>query len=173
MRRHPLFSLFAAAAVVTGVLAACSKQDTTTSRSPDATWVKKLHRGELSAIDSYDAAIAKFPGMTAIDLAKMRADHMDSADRLRGRIVALGATPDTSAGPWGDWAEAITKGGAAFGEDAGLRALQAGEQHGKNEYNQALNDDSVDAATKQIIRDVLLPRQEEHLAAISRAVKTN
>jgi hypothetical protein len=171
MRRIALPLMIAAAAA----LSACSREDSRTSgsRTPDVAEVKKLHRGELSAIDSYDEAIRKLPDAKAVDLAKIKADHVDAAERLRSRIVALGGTPDASAGPWGDWAEAVTKTGAAFGEDAGLRALQAGEKHGKNEYEQALRDDDVDAETKQVIRDVLLPRQEEHLSAIQRAIKTN
>jgi bacterioferritin (cytochrome b1) len=169
MRRSVLPLLFVAFALV---VAACSKQDTT-SRTPDLAKLKKLHRGELAAIDSYDEAIKKFPSFTGVDLAKIRADHADAAERLRGRIVALAGTPDLTAGPWGDWSEAVTKAGSAFGEDAGLRALQAGEQHGKNEYNEALSNAAVDADTKQIIRDVLLPRQEEHLTTLKAAIKSN
>jgi hypothetical protein len=171
MRR--IMSLLTVVAVVAAA-AACSKQDGTTSRSsPDTSKLKKLHRGELSAVDSYAEAIRKLPNVTAIDLDKFRQDHADAAERLRSRIVALGATPDGSAGAWGDWAEAVTKGGAAFGEDAGLRARQAGEKHGENEYEEALRNDDVDAETKQIIRDVLLPRQKEHVSALQRAIKTN
>ena len=168
MRRIVLPLLIAAAAV----FASCSKQDSA-PRSPDAAKLKKLHRGELSAVNSYDEAIGKMPSLKSVDLAKIRADHADAAERLRGRILALGVSPDSTAGPWGDWAEAVTKAGAAFGEDAGLRALQAGERHGKSEYEEALKNPDVDAESKQIIRDVLLPRQEEHLAAIQAGIKTN
>ena len=171
MRR--IVSLLTVVAVAL-VASACSRQDGTTSRSnPDTAKLKKLHRGELSAIDSYAEAIKKLPNTTAVDLEKFRQDHADAAERLRSRIVALGATPDASAGVWGDWAETVTKAGAAFGEDAGLRALQSGEKHGENEYEEALRKDDVDAETKQMIRDVLLPRQKEHIAALGRAVKTN
>lgn len=140
---------------------------------PDISVVRSLHRGELAAVDSYDAALQKFPSLAAVDLARIRADHADSADLLRARVISLGATPDASAGPWGFWSEAVTKAGAAFGEDAGIAALKMGENHGEREYRQALDDKSVDAETKRLIRETLLPRLVEHVTALEKGQKSN
>jgi hypothetical protein len=148
---------------------ACSERKTTTS---DTAKLKSLHRGEMSAIASYDDAIKRFPSFQKLDLAKLRADHADSAERLRGRIVALNATPDDKAGAWGTWAEAVEKAAAAFGQDAALRALEAGEKHGQNDYEEALNDSSVDGTSKDLIRGTLLPRQQEHVKALQTARET-
>ncbi|HVG93403.1 MAG TPA: DUF2383 domain-containing protein [Planctomycetota bacterium] len=169
MRRIALPLMIAVAAL----LVACGQPTGGTKSSPDISKVKKLHRGELSAIDSYDEALRKLPNLTTIDLATIKAHHSDSAERLRGRIVALGGSPDASAGPWSDWAEGVTKAGAAFGEDAGLRALRAGERHGRNEYAEALDASDVDAETKTLIRDILLPRQDEHIRILDGGIKTN
>ena len=57
-----------------------------------------------------------------------------------------------------------------LGDAAALRALKTGEQFGVNQYEQALVDDRVSMECKDLIRQVLLPRQREHIQAIDRVI---
>jgi len=59
-----------------------------------------------------------------------------------------------------------------LGESPALTILQQGEQHGINEYEQALDDDDLSESVKDLIRDTLLPAQREHLVILERC-KTN
>ena len=69
--------------------------------------VLSLHRGELSAVSTYDQALAKVEKESfKSDLQKLRDDHRDAADKLADRVKALGGTPDTAGGRVGRLDEA-------------------------------------------------------------------
>ncbi len=48
-----------------------------------------------------------------------------------------------------------------------LKHSVKGEEHGLNEYKEALDDKNVSAHVKELIRTDLLPKQEEHISIIS------
>ncbi len=123
--------------------------------------LNKLIRGEVSAVETYRQAIAK-EGSPSEALSSIQADHADAADRLRERVRALGGTPSTDSGPWGDLAKALEGTAKVFGNDAAIAALKSGEKHGVSEYEEALADSALDTASKDLIRNTLLPRQGEH-----------
>lgn len=127
----------------------------------------KLLRGELSAIETYQQALEKFAGSPeSHTLQEILADHEDSAILLRSHLADMGATPDTDSGAWGSFAKAVEGTAKLFGETAALQALKEGEQHGINEYEEALDDDGVMAEAKATIRGTLLPRLQAHLGAL-------
>jgi hypothetical protein len=129
--------------------------------------VKSLHRGELSAVATYEDVLKKNDTQAwRADLERMLADHRDAAERLRGRVVAVGATPDTSAGVWGGWTELLAKSAAAIGDAAARDILKQGEKHGVNVYEEALKDSTIDSETAALIRDVLLPKAREHVTSL-------
>ena len=126
-----------------------------------------LLRGEISAIETYSHAIHKFPGSTAeSDLQDMRSDHLDSVETLRELITDLGGNPSTDSGPWGGFAKTVENVAALFGDSSAMAALQQGEEHGVSEYEEALEDKSIDAEIKEVIRDELLPPLREHIATL-------
>jgi hypothetical protein len=128
--------------------------------------VQSLHRGELAAIATYDQAIEKIERADArATLGRLRDEHRAAADSLKARVVALAGTPATEAGPWGQWTKLVTGASGALGEDAMLGTLKAGEKHGIDEYEDALADAEVDAATKELARS-LLQKQRDHVAAL-------
>jgi len=128
---------------------------------------KSLHRGELSAITTYEDALKKnnTPAWTAT-FERIKREHQDAADRLRARVTALNGTPDTTAGAWGGWATVVAKGATAIGDGAARDALRLGEQHGVSEYDEALKSAKVDEDTKSLIRGTLLPFAKEHVTAL-------
>ena len=141
------------------------KTSTNSGATIDTAKIKSLHRGEMAAVAAYDDVIGKTTEASWKDVHdRIRKDHADAAALLRDRVSAVGATPDTSAGPWGGFAEAWATMGATISDAGGRDALKAGEKHGIDEYESALKSDKVDADTKTLIRDKLLPQQRQHVA---------
>jgi uncharacterized protein (TIGR02284 family) len=182
-----LASLLLAAAAVGTV--ACGDRDAeyTTTGSPTGTTAKnddtvnrtqggnaraqeldELLRGEISAVETYNQALNRFgsePG--ADELRRIRGEHQQAVDTLRGMVTSAGGTPSTSSGAWGGFAKAIEGAAKLFGNDAAFSALKEGEEHGLSEYDSALKDDDLTAADKDALRK-LFDRQKEHVQAIDR-----
>ena len=166
-------AVFALAGLLLAVAACDKKSDgTPTLARTGAEKVKSLHRGEMSAVATYEDVLKKNDTAAwRADLQRMLDEHKDSVDRLRQRVVALGATPDNSAGPWGGWAELVAKSAAAIGDTSARDALKAGEKHGLDDYEDALKDGKLEAETATLVRDTLIPRQREHIATLDKLVK--
>lgn len=131
-----------------------------------------LLRGELSAIETYSQALAKFVDDPArSSLEDIRFDHEASASRLRDHIAEMGAEPSTDSGAWGEFAKAVEGTAKIFGETAALEALERGENHGIDEYEKALRNPDVMDEIKTVIRARLLPVLTEHIAALKRLKK--
>lgn len=130
--------------------------------------VDELIRGELSAVKSIDAILGKITNENEkSQLYSIRQDHYQAVDKLKrfaGAEVKENAV-DT-AGPWGAFASAFTGGASFFGDKAALQALKVGEQHGLNEYKEAVKSADIDLGLKQVIQNDLLPQQENHLKTI-------
>jgi uncharacterized protein (TIGR02284 family) len=126
-----------------------------------------LFRGELSAIETYNKCIEKYPGepqTTALE--KIRDEHVHSANALRENVVSMGGQPDHSSGAWGDFARVVQSAADFFGEASALASLQEGEKYGCNEYEQALKNDEVMPECKDLIRAQLLPKILQHLVVL-------
>jgi bacterioferritin (cytochrome b1) len=171
MRSHlPVIALSALFALT---LAACGERQTGssgTAAAPKAVdRLNSLLRGELSAVETYRQAIAK-EGSASVELNRLRADHDDAASQLAARVKALGGVPATDPGVWGDFTKALEGAAKVFGNDAAMQALKAGEKLGTSSYERALDDADLDAASKDLIRNTLLPRQREHADVLQRRI---
>jgi hypothetical protein len=134
--------------------------------------VKSLHRGEMSAVATYEDVLKKNDTQSwRADLERMLGEHRDAASKLKARVTALGATPDSSAGVWGGWTELLAKSAAAIGDAAARDVLKTGEKHGLDDYEDALKNNAVDAETAAMIRDTFIPRQREHITTLDKLVK--
>jgi rubrerythrin len=126
-----------------------------------------LLRGELSAIETYDQALEKFETETERSTLQMiRSDHEASASRLREHIVAMGAEPSRDSGAWGSFAQAVEGTAKMLGESPALAALQQGEEHGIEEYEDALGNPDVMEEIKLVIRQELMPPLTEHVNSL-------
>lgn len=131
-----------------------------------------LLRGELSAVETYTQAIGKFDGeaeQTA--LRGIRSDHEKAAARLRAHIQDMNAEPSDGSGAWGGFVQALEGAAMLLGESPALAILERGEQHGIEEYKDALGNDDVMDEIKEVIRGQLLPSCAEHLATLGRLKK--
>jgi DNA-binding ferritin-like protein len=156
--------------------AGCSQETKTGADKANAGLekVKSLHRGELSAVSTYDQALAKVDKEALKpELQRLRDEHRDAADALAGRVKALGGQPDVTAGPWGDWTKAVQGAANLINAEATLMALKAGENHGIREYQEALDNPNVDSETKTLIRDRLHARQRAHVTTLENLKAAN
>lgn len=124
----------------------------------------RLLRGEISAVETYDKALAKFAqAAEAATLQRIRDDHQASVDRLKSNIISMGGTPDKNSGAWGAFAGAVQSTANFLGDNSALGALLKGEKHGREEYVSALENDDVLSEGKVMIRERLLPRLNIHI----------
>lgn len=129
----------------------------------------RLLRGELSAIETYNKAIEKFTRETASgELARIRDEHARTVGKLRTNIFDMGGEPSTDSGAWGVFATSVQGAANLFGVDSALSALLRGEEHGREEYEEALKDDDVMESCKQLISGDLLPKTREHILTLKR-----
>ena len=80
---------------------------------------------------------------------------------LRSRIRELGGEASDSSGAWGAWAKIVEGTANLFGDQASLKALKEGEEHGLKDYQEALDD--VDSASASFIESELIPAQQRHI----------
>ncbi len=137
------------------------------------TQLDDLIRGELSALKAYDQALedVKEPKQRS-NLQAIRNDHEKAVSKLSKYVASkpelLEDTKD--AGPWGKFAEAWTKTRSFIGNEGALKALKDGEEHGIEEYQEALEDDSIPKELKQAIKSDMLPQQKKHMKSLNKMI---
>ena len=145
-------------------LPALSKADANTCEV-----LNSLLRGELSAVETYDQAIAKFESAeTVTTLTGMRDQHHNSVNKLRSHIIGHGGEPATSSGVWGSFAKLVTGTAKILGPSTVISALREGEEHGVNVYETALENLDVSPECRFLIRGDLLPLCREHLRMLAK-----
>ena len=95
-----------------------------------------LLRGEISAVETYDQALAKLAddAALAIDLRSCRASHQARVYALRSEVRRLGGEPSDGSGMWGAFAKLVEGGAKVFGTKAAIAALEQGEDKGIEDY---------------------------------------
>lgn len=131
-----------------------------------------LLRGEMSAVETYEQSLSRFDATNgANEVQRILSEHRDSVQRLKALIRDEGGEPSTGSGAWGYWANTVAGVAKLVGPGAALQALYQGEDHGKNDYEAALKDDTVPQEVKDEVRVRLLPRQLEHLRSVQALIK--
>lgn len=129
--------------------------------------LNSLLRGELSAVETYRQAEAKFEGEPDVaSLRRIRDEHQQAVDQFRQHVQMKGDEASDSSGTWGTIAAIIAGGAKAFGRTAALKALKEGEEHGVNSYESALDNPELPAECRAMLRDTLLPRCRQHIQAL-------
>ena len=125
--------------------------------------LNKLLRGELSAVETYQMALDKLDDNSAArsEIESAMRSHQNRVMMLRDAVVACGGKPAQSSGPWGAFAKAVEGTAKVFGDKAAIAALEEGEDHGLKEYKKELDDDDLDAETRVIVANQLLPAQQQ------------
>ena len=116
-----------------------------------------LLQGELSAIETYEQAMAKFGDESPIDLKHSLDSHRLRSQQITVRIYDLGGKPAETSGVWGTFAGLVEGGAALFGRKSALAALEEGEDHGLALYRDRLDD--LDQESRSMAESRLLPEQ--------------
>jgi hypothetical protein len=131
--------------------------------------VDELIRGEISAVESFRAVLPKIKDNSErTALEQMLQDHVRAVDKLKRFAESKFEEKAQTSGPWGAFTKAFAGGASFFGDKAALTALKVGEQHGINEYQEAVKDDSINAEIRTLIQSELLPNQQKHLQTINK-----
>lgn len=143
-----------------------------TATKDDITQLNSFLRGELSAVETYDQAIAKLGDdpMVHGKLENCRTSHQLRATLLREEILRRGGEPAEGSGPWGAFAQIVEGGAKLFGKKAALAALEQGEDHGRDDYKAELEDLSPEL--RRFVEAKLLPEQlrtHDALSGLARA----
>jgi hypothetical protein len=132
-----------------------------------------LLRGEISAVEAYNEAIHRFPKEreAIVVLEGIRREHVDSINLLRHNVESMGGEPARESGAWGGFVKTVESAANLFGTNSALQMLIQGEEHGRNEYEEALANENVMTTCKGLIRDQLLPTVIKHIALLKRLQK--
>jgi uncharacterized protein (TIGR02284 family) len=131
--------------------------------------MNRLLRGELSAIETYQQALAKLgDDPAATELRQIHADHRTAANEFRQHVHQLGGKPDQGSGAWGTFAKAVEGTAKLFGNKAALKALKEGEEHGIKGYENALaHADKLPAPCRAGL-STLITQGRVHMAVLNR-----
>jgi bacterioferritin (cytochrome b1) len=138
--------------------------------------LNSLLRGEISAVETYKMAIDNVDQSDQITmdrlsmLREIQSEHGQAAQLLRERIRTLGGEASDSSGAWGAWAQTVQGTANLFGDNAALKSLKEGEEHGVKDYQEAIDD--VDSVSRQLIEGQLIPNQERHIALLNQLMNT-
>ncbi len=120
--------------------------------------MNSLLRGELSATETYQKVLDKFPqSLNRPVLQDCASSHERRARLLAEAVRAAGGTPAESSGVWGTLAKLVQAGADVLGEKAAISALEEGEDHGRDDYRRDL--DKLDPVTRQFIEERVIPEQ--------------
>jgi hypothetical protein len=135
--------------------------------------LNSLLKGEISATETYRMAIDKSAGKDTTEhttlLQTFQTEHAASAGHLRLRIQELGGETSDTSGAWGAWAKTVQGAMNIFGTVSSLKALKEGEDHGLKDYESAARE--VDAESRQLIENQLIPPLRSHLAALDQTIE--
>jgi len=135
--------------------------------------LNSLLRGEIAATETYNQALEKFAGKShEAALRRIRDEHRTTANLLRQHVRGHDGEPDTGSGWWGGWAKFVEGAAKVFGETAALKALKEGEEHGINQYRDALDDRDLTPDCKSLISSQLLPQTQAHVSELDRLMKS-
>lgn len=129
--------------------------------------LNSLLRGEISAVETYRQALEKVsnePGANTV--RELRDNHKAAVDDLKAEVARLGGTPSTDSGAWGAWAKTVEGTAKLFGDTAALKALKEGEEHGLDEYKEAVADKDIAQNVKEKINSKYIPQQQKHIKEI-------
>lgn len=131
--------------------------------------IEELLRGELAAVETYEKALEQvFSDPAGAKVRTIHADHVRAVYVLRERLAIYTEEDVTSSGAWGTFATAVETAANLLGHGPALRVLQEGEAHGIRRYEEALEQRAVDAKTKLLIREELLPKCRAHAETLAR-----
>lgn len=131
-----------------------------------------LLRGERSAVETYRSALEKVdehPERTR--LQTICNEHERSVSDLESHITGLGGTPDQDSGAWGTFANAVQNTAELFGDSSAVSALKQGEEHGRDDYQDALEKDCLLPECRTLVQRKL-DETRQHIQSLDAVLQT-
>ncbi len=126
---------------------------------------KRLLGGELAAVDIYGRILRRHEGdPAAAVLRQVRDEHERAAELLRAHMRELGGGYAAEPGGWGTWSEIDVA--SVFGDSIVFQELQRNEARWCETHREALKEEALSAACKELIRFELLPRTEANVESL-------
>jgi hypothetical protein len=120
--------------------------------------LKSFCRGEMSAVEAYEQAIAVTKDPRLLQTFRRNwSSHQRRVALLCQRIRALGGDPPQGSGPWGTFVKAVEGTAAAVGERPALSMLEQGEGHGLRDYKS--DRANLDLESRRLVDEKLVPEQ--------------
>lgn len=113
-------------------------------------------RGEIAAVETYEKALEKHPGLE-VPLRDALESHRTRVANLRTHIAECGGEPDESSGAWGAFAKGLQTMANAVSASQAVSQLQDGEHHGTKDYERDYKD--LDTCCRDFTTEHLLPEQ--------------
>lgn len=133
---------------------------------PTPRTLQSLLRGELSAVRTYETALAQVHGSPAgAQLLQIFADHSQAVGLLRDLLMRYACDMPTSSVAWGTFADGVAAPANVLGDAAALTALKEGEEHGIRAYQRALGDPELAEDARAMSRS-LLARCRQHVPVL-------
>ena len=133
--------------------------------------LKKLIRGEMSAVEAYDQILKKFKDeITRTPINEMRDDHVKAVNELEGQLTSKADEPSGS-GPWGGFTRTFVGTAKLLGDKTALRALREGEEHGRKQYLELLKCDDIPSDVEKLVKENYIPKQQNHIDHIDKMIK--
>jgi hypothetical protein len=130
-----------------------------------------LSRGEQSAVETYEQALAKFEGRPeAPELGQILREHEQAVSTLRQHVLRFGGEMPASSGTWGAFASLVEGTAKLFGYSSALAALRHGEEQGVRDYESAMKNKDLSADCLTQVRSVLLPQTRHHVIVLERLI---
>jgi uncharacterized protein (TIGR02284 family) len=130
--------------------------------------LNSLLRGELSATETYQQALAKIGNANgSIELRRIHDEHRAAANEFRQHVHQMGGKPDQGSGAWGTFAKAVEGTATLLGNKAAMKALKEGEEHGLKEYESASRNKELPQACQDGLRH-LISQTRNHITILDR-----
>lgn len=132
--------------------------------------IKQLNsflQDELSAVETYDQCIRKVDdARIASNLTDLQLSHQKRVELLSQKIQELGGEPEQSSGVWGSISKMVEGGAKLFGDKTAISALEQGEDRGRTNYREKV--DNLSPQAQSFIALSILPEHERSHEMLNR-----
>jgi len=140
---------------------------TATTDRKDIQKLKHLLQDEMSAVESYDQAIAAVKNdATKAELADLNSGHKSRVIKLQAKVTELGGELPENSGLWGKFAKLLEAGASHLGDKVIVGTLEECEVHHLAAYKSGL--EVFDEAEHKLVFSDLLPAQQDAYEKINK-----
>ena len=140
-----------------------------TQRKEEQEALKKLMRGEISAIEAYDKALENLDNASyRAKLTDIKTDHEKTSLELSALMDSKGYEVEKESGAWGSFVENFVGASSYAGDNVMLKSLKQGEEHGRRQCANLLESEHISQDTKKIVENMFKNRIEGHINTLER-----